>query len=44
MSLLKSLILGLMITLAFSMYEGNTAVVNLKANDFDQVNKGIWLV
>ena len=26
------------------MYEGNSTVINLKANNFSQVNEGIWLV
>lgn len=44
MSLFKAVFILLLITLSLCMYDGNTPVVVLKSNDFDKVNKGIWLV
>lgn len=38
------LLIGLMIVLSTSLYSRSSPVVQLTAKDFDQVNKGIWLV
>jgi len=45
MSIQKAVLLvGLMIVLSTSLYTKTSSVVQLTAKDFDQVNKGIWLV
>lgn len=45
MSIQKALLLiGVMIVLSTSLYTRSSPVVQLTAKDFDQVNKGIWLV
>ncbi len=44
MSLFKPIILALFLILATSLYDRNSAVVQLTAKDFNQVKTGIWLV
>lgn len=38
------LLVGLMVVLSTSLYSRSSPVVQLTTKDFDQVNKGIWLV
>jgi protein disulfide-isomerase A6 len=44
MTLSKAIVLGLVIVLVSSMYDSNSAVVQLTAKDFNKVKTGIWLV
>ena len=44
MSLLKPILFGLLLISSFTLYDGASSVIALKAKDFDKVNKGIWLV
>ncbi len=41
---IKALILGFLIVVSMSMYDGNTPVVKLTSKDFNKVKTGIWLV